>query len=320
MNALITGGNGFIGSHLTDLLACSGWQVCVLDRRERRFDLLPKTVRHVRGDIASAELIRERLRGTDVVFHLSCSTIPATSNDNLAFDLQTNVLASVNFLHECVRAGVRRVVFLSSGGTVYGVAQELPIPESHSTAPICSHGLTKLTIERYLALFHRLHGLEFAVLRCGNAYGERQDPTGRLGAVSVFLGRLAAGQPVTIWGDGSVVRDFVHVRDVATACLVAAISTHTDLTVNIGSGRPVSLQELVRRIEGVTGRTVGIRWREGRPADVPAVVLRISQAAELLGWEPQIPLDEGLVRTWEWVNTLPEADRWVAQPEEPAFR
>jgi UDP-glucose 4-epimerase len=211
-------------------------------------------------------------------------------------------------------------VFLSSGGTVYGRAQELPIPESHPTAPICSHGLTKLIIEKYLGLFRQMHGMEFAVLRCGNAYGEGQDPAGRLGAVSVFLGRVATGREITIWGDGTVVRDFVHVSDVAAACFAAATSHHPDLTVNIGSGQPLSVASLVTRIEQATMCPVAVRWCAARNMDVPAVVLRITLAESALGWRPRVSIDEGLSRTWNWLKSLPHTHQRIAASGEAVVR
>jgi UDP-glucose 4-epimerase len=306
MKCIVFGGEGFIGSHLVDRLVSSGHEVTVFDRRCN--PLVPRRpeARYIRGDFADVSSVEDVLAGAEGVFHLVGTTVPQTSNDDLAFDLKTNVLWTIGFLQACARSGVGKVIFLSSGGTVYGVPQEVPIPETHPTDPICSYGITKLIVEKYLRLFHHLHGLEYTILRCANAYGERQDPSGKQGAIAVFLGHLARKEPIVIWGEGGVVRDHIFVSDIARALEMAAMARIEDRIFNIGSGVGVSLKQLLQIVQEVTGRTPLVEHRERRAFDVPLNVLDITLARRSLGWEPEFDLSAGLERTWEWVQ------RWAA--------
>lgn len=298
--ALVLGGNGFIGYHLIYLLMNEGWNVTVYDRAiQSRF--VDWDVNYIQGELGNQQLIRESLLGIDVVFHLAYTTIPKTSNDDPAYDIQSNVVATVNVLTECVKANVKRVVFLSSGGTVYGVPQYLPVSESHPTKPICSYGITKLMIENYLSLFRQLCGLSYAIIRPSNPYGEEQNILGTQGVIGVFLGRIASASPVVIWGDGSVTRDYFYVGDLARACVMAAESEVPDLLVNIGSGEGVSLNVLLQIIRDTIGVTFDVRYEAGRLFDVPQVILDVVRARQMLGWEPMVSLPVGIRRTWDWI-------------------
>ena len=294
------GGAGFIGAHLVRRLAQAGHIVRVYDRLPRPTAL--PCADYIQGDLAEAASLERALRGAEVVFHLVCTTHPKTSNDDPVYDIESNVLSTLRLLEACVAAGVRRIVFNSSGGTVYGVPQTLPIPEDHSTDPICSYGITKLTIEKYLCLYHRLYGLDYVVLRTANAYGEGQYPGRGQGAVAAFMGQVARDQPIEVWGDGSVVRDYVHVDDIARALLMVAEQTPYDRVLNVGSGEGTSLAELIQLIRGVTGRDVKVRYTPGRAFDVPAAVLDTRRIQEQIGWQPQVKLNDGLHRMWEWLQ------------------
>ncbi len=304
--ALVLGGNGFIGRHLVQALLSDGWDVTVYDRaatnRFLDWDVPP---RYVQGELGNRELLRDHLSADCVVFHLACTTIPKTSNDDPAYDVQSNVVTTVNMLTECVRAGVCRVVFLSSGGTVYGIPRQLPISEAHPTRPICSYGITKLMIEQYLSLFRHLHGLSYSIVRPSNPYGEWQNFMGEQGAVAVFLGRIATRRPIVIWGDGSITRDFFYAGDLARACVMAANADIPDLVINVGSGQGCSLCELLSTIRDTIGVEFEVHYQTGRLFDVPRLVLDVSQAYELLGWEPTVPLAAGIERTWNWICGQP---------------
>jgi UDP-glucose 4-epimerase len=280
----------------------------------RRNPLVPSQpqARLIQADFADARSLQAALQGAEIAFHLVGTTVPQTSIADPLFDIRSNVIPSIVFLHACTRSGVRKVVFLSSGGTVYGVPRQVPIPEMHPTDPISSYGITKLMVEKYLGLFHRLHGLDYAVLRCSNAYGPRQDPLGKQGAIAVFLGRLAGDTPVVIWGDGRVVRDHVYVLDIARAAELAAAAPVQERVLNIGSGVGISLSQLLEVMQEVTGRAPRIEYRDPRGFDVPINVLDISLARHALGWEPGFDLRSGLERTWEWIQ------RWAATSGHPA--
>lgn len=306
--AIVFGGNGFIGYHLVQLLLAKGWHVTVYDRAiKNRFLDWEIRPRYVQGELGNRELVRESLANIDVVFHLAYTTVPKTSNDDPVYDIQSNVVATIDMFTECIKANVKRVVFLSSGGTVYGVPQHLPVSEHHSTRPISSYGITKLMIERYLFLFKQLHNLPYAIIRPSNPYGEQQNIMGLQGVIGVFLGRIARGLPVIIWGDGTVMRDYFYVGDLARACLMAAENDRSDLLINIGSGKGLSLNDLLQVIRDTVDVTFDVQYEMGRSFDVPQLVLDIDYARKILGWEPTVPLTSGISRTWDWIRSQPFA-------------
>ncbi|MBC8448129.1 MAG: NAD-dependent epimerase/dehydratase family protein [Chloroflexi bacterium] len=302
MNCAVFGGEGFIGSHLVEQLVGSGHNVTIFDRQRNPFVFARPAARLIRGDFADPVAVGTAARGMDVVFHLIGSTVPQTSNEDLFFDFQSNVMATIRLLQACTQAGVGKVVFLSSGGTVYGIPRQVPIPETHPTEPVCSYGLTKLMVEKYMALSYHLYGLDYAVLRCANAYGERQNPGGKQGAVAVFLGRLVRDLPIVVWGDGEVIRDYVYVQDIVRGLEMAALSSAEQRVLNIGSGVGFSIKQLLGVIEEVSGQTPAVEYSDPRSYDVPVNVLDISLVRRVLGWEPQFDLVSGLERTWNWIR------------------
>lgn len=303
MKTLLVGGNGFMGSHLTDHLLESGHSVRVYDRGPSKFRNLPRGAEYVEGELGNHGLIREALEDVEVVYHFVSTTLPKTSNDDPIYDVRSNLVDTLQLLESCVEKGVRKVVFTSSGGTVYGVPRETPIKEGHPTLPITSYGIVKLAIEKYLHLFHHLHGLDYAALRISNPYGPYQNPVGQQGAIGVFLRHIHEGTPITIWGDGSVVRDYLYVSDVVRALELAAEETNRKV-FNIGSGIGVSLNELLHRMAEVVGEQPEVEYVSGRPLDVPENVLDVSRARDELGWRPRMDLAEGMARTWEWVRSV----------------
>lgn len=304
MRAVVVGGNGFIGSHLVDALLADKWLVVVYDRSPERYRPPLARVEYVLGELGNTDLVSSVLRRGDVVFHLASTTIPQSSNDAPTFDIRSNLVDTVPLLKECVKAQVSKVVLFSSGGAIYGVPESLPVGEQHPTNPICSYGIVKLALEKYLHLFRHLYGLPYVVLRPSNPYGERQRPDGDQGAIAVFLGRIAQNQPVTIWGDGSTVRDYFYVSDLADACIVAA-SSATDLCVfNVGSGQGIALNTLLKSIESVLQVSVDVKRLSSRRFDVPEMVLDTTRARSALNWRPQTSLEAGISRTWDWVRSL----------------
>ncbi|HEY6838529.1 MAG TPA: NAD-dependent epimerase/dehydratase family protein [Geobacteraceae bacterium] len=304
MNTLILGGNGFIGSHLVDRLLAEGHGVRVFDKYEEHYRKPLAGVDYRFGDFGNRGLLAEALEGIDTVFHLISTSLPKTSNDDPAFDVQSNVVETLFLLEQCVAKKVGKVVFTSSGGTVYGRPVQLPISEESPTDPECSYGITKLTIEKYLALYQHLHGLDYTVVRLSNPYGSRQNPTGIQGAIAVFLGRAARGEAIEIWGDGEVVRDYVYIDDMIDGLYRAATTASPFRVFNIGSGRGYSLNEIVAAIRAVTGLELEVVYKPGRPFDVPAIYLDIARARRELNWTPSVSLADGIARTWEFVKNL----------------
>jgi len=305
MKALLIGGNGFIGSHLIDGLAGKGWSLRVLDQGPERFRTPLPGVEYVLGDYGNPATLSLALEEMDYVFHLVSTTLPKSSNEDPRFDVTSNVIATLHLLEACVQKGIRKVVFLSSGGTVYGTPCASPIPEDHPTNPTCSYGITKLTIEKYLALFKELHGLDYVVLRPSNPYGTRQNPFGTQGAIAVFLGKARLNHPIEIWGDGQVVRDYLHIHDLVDGIIRAATTSGASPIFNLGSGRGHSLIGILDVIEKAIGRSLVVNFSPGRIFDLPTTVLDITRAERELQWRPSTSLEDGIRTTWEFVQRLP---------------
>ncbi|WP_323688511.1 NAD-dependent epimerase/dehydratase family protein [Rhizobium sp. AN83] len=309
MRCLVLGGGGFLGKNLVDSLETKGYFVRSFDRalNEKRGgaseEKSASNVEHFSGNFLARSDIEAALNGIDVCFHLISTTIASTSNANPTFDVETNLLGTLQSLKCAVKSGVKRIVFISSGGTVYGVPKTIPISEEHSTYPTSSYGITKLAIEKYLDLYRSLHGLEYVTLRLANPYGVGQRLDAQQGAIAVFLARALRGEEISIWGDGSVIRDYIYVDDAIDAMVRSAdVNIQGGCVVNIGAGVGYSINEILSAIEKVTGRRTNKKYVEGRTYDVPANVLDISAAARLLGWTPKISLEEGLLRFSNWIK------------------
>ena len=296
MNCLVVGGGGFLGSHLVDLLLAQGHAVRILEVLPRSPLDTRERVAWIQGDFLAPTVALEATQGCDVVFHLASTTVPKSANDDPVFDISSNIAGSVNLLQSAVANKVRRVVYISSGGTVYGIPASVPIAESHPTQPVAAYGIGKLAVEKYLHMFHHIHGLQYCVLRLSNPFGPRQRPDKAQGVVTAFLQAVLNGDELPIWGDGSVVRDYMYVTDAAEAMAAAGASSHCGV-VNIGSGRGLSLNDVIGKIEAATGRTARRKYLPGRPFDVPANVLDIRLARSVLAWEPRTPFETGLVLT-----------------------
>ena len=300
---LVLGGGGFLGGHIVEALAADGLTVRVFDRTARRADL-DASIEWVEGDFGNRGDVSQAVAGCDAAIHLVATTLPKTSNDDPIHDLESNLLPTVRFLDSARQHGLRRVVFASSGGTVYGLPTQVPITETHATRPLCSYGIHKLAIEQYLHLYHGLHDSRYCVLRVSNPFGERQRPDGSQGAVAVFVDRALRDHEITIWGDGSAIRDYVYVGDVARAFALAVSRRDATGVFNIGSGQGHSLLDLLTAIERQIGRPVARRFMPARAFDVPVNILDARLAARELGWTPDVPFEAGLQRTTAHLESL----------------
>ena len=306
MKCLILGGGGFMGSHLSEALLAGGYAVRIFDRPNlNRFKSFQRdeAVEWIEGDFINREHVDNAVSGCEIIYHLVSTTLPRSSNENPAYDVETNVIGTLHLLEATRKHKIKKVIFVSSGGTVYGIPREIPIKESHPTEPICSYGISKLSIEKYLNLFHLLHGIEYCVLRLSNPYGERQRVSAAQGAIAVFLNKALRNEAIEIWGDGSVTRDYFHVSD-AVSALVKALSYEGDNRIfNIGSGVGRSLNEILDAIDLLLGTPVKRIYSPSRAFDVPVNILDISKAEDILNWKPQIPFSEGLSRTARWLKS-----------------
>lgn len=301
MRSLILGGNGFIGSHLVDELLDKGHYVRVFDRCGGCYrDPIDNVDYHIAQFNDSASLA-EALEGIDVVFHLISTTVPSTSNKDPVFDIESNLVGTVRLLNLMRDSNVSRIVYLSSGGTVYGIPTTFPIPESHSLNPICSYGIVKVAIEHYLQMFDYLYGIESAVLRVSNPYGERQGHKGVQGVIGTFIGKLINGEEINVWGDGSVVRDYIYVKDLTRLCALIGAADINGV-FNVGSGIGHSVNDIISVIQEVCDREVRVNYNESRVFDVPQVVLDTIKAQQECGWSAQVELRKGIESTWRWMQ------------------
>jgi UDP-glucose 4-epimerase len=295
----IFGANGFIGGHLTHYLASQGHQVVAVGRSRTDFEPLPGDVRWIEADFRDVQVMKRALIGISTVVQLISSSSPALGNSNASGDIRENVLPHAEFLPMCVAAGVQRVIFMSSGGTVYGPkVGRTSIRETASTNPICSHGLTKLMVEKLIVMHGSVDQLGYVILRVSNSFGPRQVYKNGQGLIPALLGRHDRGQPVTVFGDGSATRDYIYIDDVVQAVGRAIdLSGHRQLTLNIGTGTGRSVMHVIRSIENVAGIKFRLQYVPARDSDVRHVRLDISKAREVLQWSPNTPFEDGLLRT-----------------------
>lgn len=305
MKCVIFGGGGFIGSAIADRLLRDGHTLRIFERPRvapfRTFNA-NEQVEWITGDLLSIHDVTEAIVGADVVFHLVSTTLPKSSNDDPVYDVQSNLVATLQMLNAMVLQKIPRIVFISSGGTVYGSPSYLPIDESHPTEPRVSYGITKLTIEKYLLMYEQLHGIKAIILRVANPYGERQRIETAQGAIGVFIHHALKGLPIDIWGDGSVTRDYLFIGDVAEAFAKAATYSGTANVFNVSSGIGTSLNELISLLEEVLDIAIRRNYLPGRSFDVPVSVLCNSLALQEMGWKPQVPLKDGIIRTAAWLK------------------
>lgn len=305
MHIIILGGNGFIGSHFVKHAVKAGHHVTVVD--------LLTTPRHGHGMpfdfflAGTADLAKNAglLRSADVIVHCAYSTVPATANADPARDITENLVPLVALLEAMDAVDLHRIVYLSSGGAVYGRPKAVPITERHPLDPISAYGVTKVASEKYLGMYAANRRLRPTIVRPANPYGANQGKIGLLGAVTTFLNLLAAGEAATIWGDGSIIRDFIHVDDVSRLML-AAVEQEQPGTYNCGSGAGCSLNELANTIAEVTGRRLALRYESARGFDPPEIVLDIQAAHAAFGWQPRVSLDEGVRDVAGSLGLLPE--------------
>ena len=299
MKTLVLGGCGFIGSHLVDGLLDAGHSVRVFDRSYEQFREPLGDVDYRIGDFGDTAAVAAALDDIDLVFHLISTTVPSTSNKDPESDVAENLLQTLAMLRQLQKG--TRVVFLSSGGTVYGIPESLPVRESHAIAPICSHGVVKSAIENYLRMFNYLDDMPYCVLRVANPYGLRQGKFGLQGVIGTFIERTAKGQQLEVWGDGSVVRDFIHVDDLINLCVRAGEGDANGI-FNAGSGRGYTINDVIALLQSAVGRSIEVRYFEDRAFDVPEIYLDISKARKQFGWSPDIGLEEGIKRVWTAYN------------------
>lgn len=293
---LVTGGAGFIGSHVVDLFLAQGYEVVVVDDLSsgKASNLNPKA-KFYQLDIRSPE-VREMfaLERPDYVSHHAAQAEVRRSVAEPSFDASVNILGSISLL-ECAREfGVKHFVYISSGGAAYGEPEKLPCTEEHPVNPICPYGASKHTVEHYLYMYCANFGLNYTVLRYANVFGPRQNPLGEAGVVAIFAGKMLAGEPALINGDGEQTRDFVYVGDCAHANYLAVTVPHPSGIYNIGWGRPTSVNEIFTALAKITGYAHPVQRGPAKVGETRHIYLDASKAGKILGWTPTLTLEEGL--------------------------
>ena len=297
MRVLIVGGAGFLGGELATRFVADGFDTVVLDTAPRLAHRLPVPGVDALAFDFVGDAGRVALPAADALVHLGCTTNPALSMRDLPYDAESNIGPSLRLFDAAAAAGIGRVVFASSGGTVYGAPRRLPVHEDDAPAPLSGYGVSKWAIERYLALNDRVRGVS---LRVSNPYGPRQLGGAAVGVIARYVGCVARGEPLQVWGDGRIVRDYIAVEDVAAAFATAvARPSFAHASYNIGSGEGRSINEIIEAVFAAAGRRVPVDYQPGRAYDVPEIVLDSARFVDETGWSPRISLAEGVGRLWE---------------------
>ncbi|MFB0520239.1 MAG: NAD-dependent epimerase/dehydratase family protein [Desulfatiglandales bacterium] len=305
---LVLGGSGFIGSHLVEGLLKKGYFVRIFDNFKlgmANLQTVIDEVEIVNGDFLNDTDVSQSLKNVDYVFHYISTTVPATAVRDPIYDVQTNLVSSVKLLQLAAARKVKKVIFPSSGGTVYGEPKRLPVREADAVSPMDPYGISKLAIENYLKYFNNDYGLDYIVLRYSNPYGERQNPHGSQGVIPVFLNKIKMGERPVIYGDGSMVRDYIYVGDAIEATIAALERNTKDKVFNVGSGEGTSLNQLIDIMSDVVGLQIRPDYVRDSMVRVQKIVLDVSRIREEVGWKPSTALQEGIQRTWRWLNDKP---------------
>ncbi len=301
MKIMVTGGAGFIGSWVADSYISNGHEVLIFDDLSSgRLENINAKAKFVKGDIRDRSLVKSVMNDfkPDVVNHHAAQIDVRKSVEDPAYDAEVNIIGSITLLENSVKHGVKKFVFASTGGAIYGEPEDIPADESTPPMPISAYGTSKYAVEKYLEYYRHIYSLDFVALRYANVYGPRQNPHGEAGVVAIFCSRILSGRTCLIYGDGSQTRDYVYVGDVARASVLALNSKSG--SYNIGTGVETSVNDLVSELGVASGRVFNTEYAGARAGEVLRISLEADLAEEVLGWEPRVFLDEGIRNTWEW--------------------
>lgn len=307
MKILLLGAAGFIGMNLTiELAKKTEDEITLVDRSKAFFKPIVsmdlKNVHILEADLTVDMDFDSILKDQEVVYHLVSTTVPTTSNQHISQELVSNVIFSANLFEACIRCGVKKVVFVSSGGTVYGKEVDCPLKEKTATNPISSYGVQKITIEKLLYLYRYMYGLDYRIIRLANPYGPYQRPNGVLGAVTTFTYKALKGDEITVYGDGSVVRDFIYIDDAIRAIMKIVNGENKHRTFNLGCGYGTSIKQVLETIEKALGIKLNVSYLEGRKVDVPVNYLDISRYEKYYGALNPISLEDGIRKTADFMK------------------
>lgn len=302
MNALVIGGNGFIGSHLVDFLLKKGHQVRVFDMMPERHRAPLENVDYRLSSLDNNADLYESMLGIDTVYHLASASVPSTSGINSISDIQKDLIQTLKILNLIVKRGITRFIYFSSGGAIYGNPTTIPISEEHPLKPISSYGIIKAATESYIGLYQRTHGLCHLILRPSNPYGPRQGHFLAQGVISTFLRKVKMGDDLVVLGDGCATKDYIYITDMVELCGELSFTDATGV-YNIGTGVGASVNELIEKIQHITQMKQRIIYKDSQYYDVGNFILDISKAKNLLGEKKFTSLDIGIQNVWDWLNT-----------------
>ncbi|MBN2104727.1 NAD-dependent epimerase/dehydratase family protein [bacterium] len=305
-NILITGGSGFIGANLVHRLSqLDQYKITVLDITPPRFMTFPDHVRFIKSDLRDSDKLKKIIidDSIETIYHLAWGTIHETATRDPLGDIHENVDSSLKLFDACVNSKVTRIIYISSGGTVYGVPKQLPVNETHMTNPINAFGISKLTVEKYLQMYAHLHHIEYTIFRPSVLYGPYQNPNRRQSAVTVFTYNALTGKTIHIWGSGDIIRDFFYIDDLIDVLISAlSVSECKNKIFNLSGNRAIRLNEVINTIKQILKIIPVVRYEESRLIDVKEMILDSSSARNLLNWVPKTNLDKGICLTAEWLK------------------
>jgi len=300
MKFLLIGGNGFIGSHLIDVLLRNNHNVRVFDIAYERYREPIKNVDYRIASLDDLPSLYEAMLGIDIVVHLVSASVPSTSNLDAISDVNKNLISTLNILDGLIKLGIKRLVYFSSGGAVYGNTTVKTINEEHHFNPISSYGIIKATIEHYLSLYKVIYGLNTLILRPSNPYGPRQGHFIAQGVISTFLKKVQKGEPLSVFGDGHSSKDYIYIEDLVELCYNLCL-TCEEGAYNLGSGNGTNLLSIIDIINKVTNKKNEVNFSEYKSYDVSNFVLDISKLKNKIGDFSLTELDKGIAKTWDWI-------------------
>ncbi len=302
MEIIIIGGCGFIGTNLSKKLVGMGYDVLVVDRNDCLPEDYPVSVDYSKCDFVSGEGLEDVISEDSVVIHLVSTSVPNSSNMHILEDAMNNIIPSVRLIDICAKKKVRKLVYSSSGGQIYGIPNTLPINEHHETNPQSAYGIQKLAIEKYMQLYKKMYGLNIAIMRIANPYGHGQQPYRGQGVIATFLASAFEGREIEIWGDGTSVRDYIYIDDLMDAFLKVIKYDGDEEIFNIGSGIGTSVNAILEDIEAITDKTINKRYIPIKTENINANVLDCEKAYSELGWRAYTPIYEGIKNMAQFWN------------------
>lgn len=301
---LVIGGSGFMGRNLIFKLIEEGYKVKLLDLIKPNW--LNNKIEFIEGNFLHEHIVDEAIHNCFAIYHLASTTLPKTSNEDPVFDINTNLAGTIQILQKCITYKTKKIIFTSSGGTIYGIPDELPTTEKSSTNPICSYGIVKLAIEKYLKLYHKLYGMDTCSLRISNPYGYFQRHDKGQGVISVFCKSFSTGKAIEIWGKGNIKKDFIYIDDLMEAMIKPLEIECNGEEINIGGGESFCLNEIINFLQNYTKKEIKINYLPSKNFDVQHTLLDISKAKDILHWEPKTDFYDGLKKTYDWIKNSPQ--------------